>query len=93
MTRDEALETIREEGLHGYVWFEDPSNHTEVVVIQRDGAEWTVLTTNERAGVEGLQRFVDEGEALDDFVRRLRAGRRAEAIHHRRQDRQRAQTE
>lgn len=91
MNREEALEVIREEGLDGYVWFEDPSNQTEVVAIQRDGAEWTVLATNERAGVEGLRRFDDESEALESFIRRLRAGKRAETLHRRRQEQKRAQ--
>lgn len=84
MTREEALEAIRKEGLDGYVWFESPSNETEVVAIQRDGSEWIVLATDERAGVEGVQRFDDEGEALECYVRRLRAGKRAEALHRRR---------
>ncbi|WP_431796672.1 hypothetical protein [Microbacterium enclense] len=37
MTPEEALAAIRAEGLGDYRWFEDATNATVVVVIQRAG--------------------------------------------------------
>lgn len=80
MTRDEALEIIREEQLEGYVWFEDPTNRMDIVAIEQEGEEWVVLTTNERAAAEGVRRFEDESAALENFIKRLRAGKRAQML-------------
>lgn len=72
MTRDEALAIIKEERLKGYVWFED-SPDADALVIQRDGSEWQVFATDERAGARGaINRFSDESAALEKFIERLR---------------------
>ncbi|CAH0202674.1 hypothetical protein [Microbacterium sp. Bi128] len=68
-----ALATIRAEGLRDYRWFEDATNATDVVVIQRTETGWVVFATDERATPQGRREFADEGAALEDFLSRLRA--------------------
>jgi len=72
MTRDEALAIIDAEELDPYSWFEDPTNRTDLVGIDRDGEKWVVYTTNERAVMEGVRKYGSEGSTLDDFIKRLR---------------------
>jgi len=76
LTREEVLDAIRTERLHGYRWFEDATNKTDVVAIQRTNAGWVVFATDERATPLGLTQFDAEGPALDDFLERLRASKR-----------------
>ena len=72
MTRDEVLAIIKEERLKRYDWFKD-SPTKDSLVIQRDGREWRVFMTDERAATRGtVNRFTDESAALDTFIERLR---------------------
>lgn len=91
MNRDEALAIIEREQLDGYVWFEEPTNKMEVVAIYRDGDEWVVLATNERATPEGVvRRFNEENSALENFIKRLRAGKRGAELLRRQRERKRS---
>ena len=49
MTPEEALATIRAEGLGRYRWFEDATNDADIVAIQRTESGWVVFATDERA--------------------------------------------
>ena len=49
MTPEETLATIQTENLSGYRWFEDATNDTDVVAIQRTESGWVVFATDERA--------------------------------------------
>ncbi|MCC4247649.1 Imm59 family immunity protein [Microbacterium testaceum] len=71
--RDETLVTIRAEGLGGYRWFEDATNATDIVAIQRTESGWVVFATDERATVEGRREFTAEEPALEHFLSRLRS--------------------
>ncbi len=73
MTREETLAAIRTEGLRDYRWFEDATNATDVVVIQRTESGWAVFATDERATPQGRREFTEEGPALENFLSRLRS--------------------
>lgn len=71
--RKETLATIRAEGLSGYRWFEDATNDTDIVAIQRTGSGWVVFATDERATPQGRREFTGEEPALENFLSRLRS--------------------
>lgn len=71
--REETFVTIRAEGLGGYRWFEDATNATDIVAIQRTESGWVVFATDERATVEGRREFTAEEPALEHFLSRLRS--------------------
>lgn len=73
MIREETLAAIRTEGLRDYRWFEDATNVTDVVVIQRIAEGWVVFATDERATPQGRREFTEEGPALENFLSRLRS--------------------
>ena len=79
--REETLATIRAEGLSGYRWFEDATNDTDIVAIQRTGSGWAVFATDERATVRGRREFTEQGPALENFLSRLRALNRVAVWH------------
>lgn len=71
MKRDGALRVIEEEGLKQFVWFKAAA--ADSLVIHRDGDEWLVFITDDRAAPRGtVNRFNDEATALDEFIERLR---------------------
>ena len=73
MDRAEAKRIIRDEDLRRWFWYAKPDGEVESMAIYPDGCEWVVSTTGERAAEAGICRFSDEGQALDQFIRRLRA--------------------
>lgn len=73
MTPEEALATIRAERLGGYRWFEDATNDTDIVAIQRTESGWVVFATDERGTPQGRREFTEEGPALENFLSRLRS--------------------
>ena len=73
MDRAEAKRIIREEDLRRWFWYRQPDGDVECMAIYPDGGEWVVSTTGERAMEVGIQRFLSEADALDRFIRRLRA--------------------
>ena len=75
MNRKEAEEIIISEKLIPYSFFENRNDATDEMVIKRTLDKWTVYATNERAAkiLEGEKSFDNEEEALDNFIRRLRA--------------------
>lgn len=72
MIPEEVLAAIRAEGLGDYRWFEDATNDTDIVAIQRTESGWVVFATDERAAVQGRREFTEEGPALENFLSRLR---------------------
>jgi hypothetical protein len=80
MTREEALKIIREEDLRHYnICEQRPYREMELVIQFRDG-KWFVYGTGERASViTGSEAiFISESDAWDNFIKRLRAGKRLE---------------
>lgn len=75
MTRECIKKIIDEEGLRGYNFFESRVNAENEIVIVNDSEQWIVYTTDERASKRtGSEKIFDnEAEALENFVKRLRA--------------------
>ena len=75
MKRKEAEGIIISENLISYSFFENRNDATDEMVIKRTLDKWTVYATNERAAkiIEGEKSFDNEEDALDNFIRRLRA--------------------
>ncbi|WP_022879365.1 Imm59 family immunity protein [Microbacterium sp. B19] len=73
MTPEEALATIRAEGLGRYRWFEDATNDADIVAIQRTESGWVVFATDERGTSQGRREFAEEEPALENFLSRLRS--------------------
>ena len=75
MTREYIKKIIDEEGLNGYNFFESRVNAENEIVIVNDSEKWIVYATDERASkMTGSEKIFDnEAEALENFVKRLRA--------------------
>ena len=75
MTRDDIKKIIKEEGLRGYNFFEDRMDMENEIVIVNDSNQWIVYETDERASkITGSEKMFDnEIDALDNFLKRLRA--------------------
>ena len=75
MTRDDIKKIIKEEGLRGYNFFEDRMDMDNEIVIVNDSNQWIVYVTDERASkITGSEKMFDnEIDALDNFLKRLRA--------------------
>ena len=75
MTRDDIKKIITEEGLRGYNFFEDRMDMENEIVIVNDSNQWIVYVTDERASkITGSEKMFDnEIDALDNFLKRLRA--------------------
>ena len=61
--------------LRGYNFFEDRMDMENEIVIVNDSNQWIVYVTDERASkITGSEKMFDnEIDALDNFLKRLRA--------------------
>ena len=75
MTREGIKKIIEEEDLSGYNFFETRMNEEHEVVILNDSKQWIIYVTDERASkITGSEKMFDnEAEALENFLKRLRA--------------------
>ena len=75
MRRKDAEKIIKTEQLISYSFFEDRNDATDEMVIKKVSGKWIVYATNERASkiISGETIFDNEEDALDNFIRRLRA--------------------
>lgn len=75
MTREEAERIIADEGLAYCNLLEERADAADELVVRKDAGRWTVYATGERAGrIAGSEAvFGNEEDALENFVRRLRA--------------------
>lgn len=75
MKRKDVEKIINTEQLISYSFFEDRNDATDEMVIKKVSGKWIVYATNERASkiISGEHIFDNEEEALDNFVKRLRA--------------------
>ena len=66
---------IKTEQLISYSFFEDRDDATDEMVIKKVSGKWIVYATNERASkiISGEHIYDNEEEALENFVKRLRA--------------------
>lgn len=75
MNIKEAMRIIHEEKLQDYNMNEERDNRENEVVLRRENDKWIVYVTDERASkiTNSQDTYLDEEEALDDFIDRLRA--------------------
>lgn len=75
MKRKDAERIINAEELVSYNFFEDRNDSSDEMVIKKVSGKWFVYATNERASkiISGEHIYDNEEEALDNFIRRLRA--------------------
>ena len=75
MKRNDVVEILNKEQLIFYNFFEDRDDASDEMVIKSISGKYVVYATNERAAkvAEGEREFDNESEALENFVRRLRA--------------------
>ena len=71
----EARKIIENEHLISYSLFEDRNDASDEIVIKSFSEKYIVYATNERASkISGGERVFDnEEDALDNFMKRLRA--------------------
>lgn len=76
MTKETVLKIINEENFSHYNFFNEHDIFPEEVVITKEKNEWVVYTTDERTAIHGTKkRFSSESEALENFIKRLQAGK------------------
>ena len=75
MNIKEAIKIIQDEKLQDYNMNEERNNRENEVVLRRENDKWIVYATDERASkvTNSQDIYLDEQEALDDFIDRLRA--------------------
>ena len=73
MTRDKAMEIIKIEKLKHYNWYDAHDVNPNEVGIRESVDKWTVYTSDERANPVSEREFQSEIEALENFIKRLRA--------------------
>ena len=75
MKRKEAERIINAEKLIAYNFFENRNDAEDEMVIKKTSCKWSVYATDERASkiTSGETIYDNEEEALDNFIRRLRA--------------------
>jgi hypothetical protein len=73
LTRENALEIIQNEKLQNLNWFDDHTINPNEVGISEKANKWQVYTSDERANPISEKEFQTEGEALENFIQRLRA--------------------
>lgn len=69
------VDILNKEKLISYNFFEDRKDASDEIVIRIVSGKYVVYATNERATIvtEGEKVFDNESDALENFVRRLRA--------------------
>jgi len=75
MTREEALQIIKDEKLQYYNWFAEHEKRANEVAIIHNNGKWSVFTTDERECVISEVKYDSESDALKDFIERLRASK------------------
>jgi hypothetical protein len=73
VNREQAMEIINQEKLSGYNWFDDHDIKPDEIVISENKGRWLVFTTDERANSVSRKEFENINEALENFIKRLRA--------------------
>lgn len=75
MNIKEAIKIINEEKLQGYNMNEERDNKENEIVLKHKNNRWIVYVTDERASkiTNSEDIYLNEEEALDDFIDRLRA--------------------
>ena len=82
MNIKEVIKIIQDEKLQDYNMNEERYNRENEVVLRCENDKWIVYATDERASkvTNSQDIYLDEQEALDDFIDRLRALNRLRRI-------------
>jgi hypothetical protein len=89
ISKDGVRAILEAENLGRFNWFEDRRPRADEVGIVAHTAGWRVYSTDERAYEQYEKVHGDEGEALTDFLKKVRATNRYFA---RREERLRRET-
>jgi len=84
MSPETAIQIMTEEELYisTYNWFEDRKTKSGELGIIRKGDEWQIYVTNEeRGGIDNIKVYILLSEALNNFIDRMRAGKRIADKH------------
>ncbi|MFD0671929.1 Imm59 family immunity protein [Cohnella sp. GCM10027633] len=73
MTRNEAIEIVKGEQLKHYNWYEEHDINSNEVGIKEQVNKWFVYSSDEKANLITENEFHSESEALENFIKRLRA--------------------
>lgn len=73
VSKEGVRETLTAENLGHFNWFEDRYPQAEEAGIVVQGSGWRVYLTDERAYSRYEKLHSDEGQALVDFLKRVRA--------------------
>lgn len=74
MNIEQAKEIIKREDLNGDNFFSTKYIHADTVAIERKANnKYVVFTTNEKMGIRGEHEFANESDALNEYIKRLRA--------------------
>ncbi|MDR4887683.1 hypothetical protein RGU12_09005 [Fredinandcohnia sp. QZ13] len=72
MTKEEAMQIIKNENLQFFNWFNDHDISPNEVLISQQGNIWRVSTTDERTNAISEKEFDSEEKALENFIKRVR---------------------
>ncbi|MEH7388038.1 hypothetical protein V7147_21965 [Bacillus sp. JJ1521] len=72
MTKEQAIQIIKDENLQFYNWFNDHDINPNEVLISQLGNTWKVSTTDERANAISEKEFDTLEKALENFIKRVR---------------------
>ena len=73
MLKNEVEQIIHEENLNFYNWYKNREINPNEVGIRNIDGKWSVYASDERANPISEKEFTTESEALENFVKRLRA--------------------
>ena len=73
MTREKTMEIIKGENLKFFNWFDGHEIKPNEVGIRQKEVKWIVYSTDERANLVSEKEFYSECEALENYIKRLRA--------------------
>lgn len=82
MTISEAIRIIKSENLTHFNLYEQRPYRERELTLQHIDGKWNVFMTDERACIFPPSEIIfdNESDALDDFIRRLRIGKRLELL-------------
>ena len=73
MNRNEAKFIIKNEGLKHYNLYDDHGIYPNEVSISLKNDKWVVFISDERKCKISEEKYDNESDALNDFIKRLRA--------------------
>jgi hypothetical protein len=81
LNRERAMEIILQEKLSRYNWFGDHDIKPDEIVISENRGKWLVFTTDERANSVTRKEFENINDALENFIKRLRAQKKCSDLY------------